>query len=253
MPRTRGGRRALPAAIDDHQPDDRHILRNRRRRCLAFALSAIASFLALDGRAATTLAPFSQAPSTQRQQGFQGIPWGAPADAIEGKFGEAAERDDESCNDDLSRQALAAEGHDCFVIKMERYVLDGVPFSASFRFDPQSKGLDAVVLTSNLKSKNLDPRAVRRVQTECRQSFDRIVRQLAAEFPASILPHQVFEKPAAPFAKADLRAWEADGTSVTVRRSFGYTDHWKRWRRAEGCEVEVRYAAVPPDEEVLPE
>jgi hypothetical protein len=30
---------------------------------------------------------------------------------------------------------------------------------------------------------------------------------------------------------------------------FGYTDHWKRWRRADGCEIEVRYSALPPPEE----
>ena len=173
--------------------------------------------------------------------------------AIEGKFGEAAERDDESCNDELSRQALAAEGHDCVVMKMERYVLDGVPFSASFRFDPLNKGLDAVVLTSSLKSRNLTPKAVRKVQAECRENYDRVARQLAAEFLSAVLPHQVFKKPAAPFAKGSYRAWEAGDTIVRLRRSFDYTDHWKRWRRADGCELEVRYAAVPPDAEILPE
>jgi len=173
------------------------------------------------------------------------------ADAIESKFGQTAERDDESCNDDLSRQALAKEGHDCFVINVESFVLDGVQFAASFRFDPLNKGLDAVVLTSSLKSKNLTPKAVKKVQAECRQTYDRIARQLSAEFPSTVLPHQVFEKPAAPFAKGSYQAWEAKDTIVRLRRSFAYTDHWKRWRRADGCEIEVRYAALPPDEEVL--
>jgi hypothetical protein len=214
-------------------------------------LSTFAVF-ALDNLVAATFTPPEQTSST-RASGFQGIPWGAPPDAIEARFGEEAERDDESCNDQLSRRALAAEGHDCLVIRMERYVLDGVPFSASFRFDPLNKGLDAVVLTSGLKSKNLTPKAVKKVQAECQQNYDRMARQLAAEFPSAVLPHQVFERPATPFARGNYMAWEGSGTTVRLRRSFDYTDHWKRWRRADGCEVEVRYAALPPDEEVLTE
>lgn len=253
MPPRRRGRRALTAYPRDRHFRDEAISRSARRGFRLTALSALAFLLALDGLAATTLPPFSGAPSKDASAGFQGIPWGAPADAIESKFGEAAERDDESCNDELSRQALAAEGHDCLVIRMERYVLDGVPFSASFRFDPESKGLEAVVLTSRLKSKNLDPRAVRKLQTECRQNYDRIARQLAAAFPSPILPHQVVEKPAAPFAQGNYHAWEAGSTNVLLRRSFGYTDHWKRWRRADGCEVEVRFAATPPEEGISSE
>ena len=248
MPPARRGRRAFPA-----HDDLKETSATWGRGCLAFALSAALPVLAVDGLAAATPPPFSAAPSAPAAQGFQGIPWGTPADAIEGRFGDAVERDDESCNDDLSRQALSAEGHDCLVIRMERLVLGGVPFSVSFRFDPRSKGLDTVVLTSSVKSRNLNPGAVKKVQAECRQNYDRIARQFAAEFPSSILPHQVFEKPAAPFAKGNYQAWEAGDTSVRLRRSFGYTDHWKRWRRADGCELEVRYAAVPPDEEILPE
>jgi hypothetical protein len=202
---------------------------------------------------AATFAPLAQSASTRVPHGFQGIPWGAPADVIEERFGETAERDEDSCSDDLSRQALAAEGHDCFVMRLEPFVMNGVPFSASFRFDPHSKGLDAVVLTSSLKSKNLTPKAVRKLQAECRQNYDRIASQFSAEFPSSLLPHQLFEKPSAPFAHANYRAWEGGDTSVRLRWSFSYTDHWKRWRRADGCEIEVRYAALPPDEEVVPE
>ena len=251
MPPSRGGRRAFqPYRVVDRE---RKAAGGRDRGWFALASSALVVVLVLDDLDAATFAPLPQAAAERVPRGFQGIPWGAPVDAIEGKFGEAAERDDESCNDELSRRELAAEGHDCVVIRMERYVLDGVPFSASFRFEPLNKGLDAVVLTSSVKSKNLTPKAVRRVQAECRETYDRMSRQLSAEFPSAVLPHQVFEKPAAPFAKGNYRAWEAGDTIVRLRRSFDYTDHWKRWRRADGCELEVRYAALPPDEEVLAE
>lgn len=251
MPQKRGGRRAF----QPHRPieRERQVAGVWRHSRLALASSALAATLVLGDLAAATFAPLPQAASERVSRGFQGIPWGAPLDTIESKFGEAAERDDESCNDELSRQALAAEGHDCVVMKMERYVLDGIPFSASFRFDPLNKGLDAVVLTSSLKSRNLTPKAVKRVQAECRETYDRMQRRLSAEFPSAVLPHQVFEKPSAPFAQGSYRAWEAGDTIVRLRRSFDYTDHWKRWRRADGCELEVRYAALPPDEEALPE
>lgn len=253
MPPRRGGRRAFLANAFRLVGREDAAARGGRRSGLALALSALVVLLAPDEPGAATFAPLSQAPSERAPRGFQGIPWGAPLDAIEGRFGEAAERDDESCNDELSRQALAAEGHDCFVLKMDRYVLDGVPFSASFRFDPHNKGLGAVVLTSSFKSRNLTPKAVKKVQAECRENYDRMARQLAAEFPLAVLPHQVFEKPAAPFAKGSYRAWEGGDTIVRLRRAYDYTDHWKRWRRADGCELELRYAALPPAEEGLPE
>lgn len=224
-----------------------------RRSCLTLVLSTVVVLIALDDLVAATFVSLPPAASERVPRGFRGIPWGAPPDAIESRFGEAVERDDESCNDALSRQALAAEGHDCFVMKMEGYVLDGVPFSASFRFDPHHKGLDAVVLTSRFKSKNLTPKTVKKVQAECRENYERMARQLAAEFPAAVLPHQVFEKPDAPFARGSYGAWEGGDTIVRLRRSFDYTDHWKRWRRADGCELEVRYAVLPPAEEPLPE
>lgn len=202
---------------------------------------------------AATFAAEPQTSFARTAAGFQGIPWGAPPDAVEAKLGEAAERDDDSCNDEFSRQALAAEGHDCVVVAIDYYLLDGIPFSASFRFDPVNKGLDAVVLTSSLKSKNLTPKQVRKVQTECRDGYGRVARRLATEYAAAVLPHQVFEKPAAPFAKGSHHAWEGADTLVRLRRSYDYTDHWKRWRRADGCEIEVRYAALHPDVDMLPE
>ncbi len=198
---------------------------------------------------AATFAAESQAQTSQSAIGFQGIPWGAAPAAVEAKLGELAERDEDSCNDEFSRQALAAEGHDCVVVEMDYYLLDGIPFTASFRFDPVNKGLDAVVLTSSVKSRNLTPKQVKKVQNECRDNYGRVTRRLAAEYATAVLPHQMFEKPAAPFAKGSYRAWEGADTLVRLRRSFDYTDHWKRWRRADGCEIEVRYAAVHPDEE----
>jgi hypothetical protein len=63
----------------------------------------------------------------------------------------------------------------------------------------------------------------------------------------------MFGRPNAPFARGNYKAWEAGDTSVLLSRSFGYTDHWKRWRRADGCEVEVRYSAVPAEEETSAE
>jgi hypothetical protein len=200
-------------------------------------------------RATTTIPTFSRGLSTPAPGGFRGLAWGAPADTVADTLGEDAERDEESCNDDLARSALAAEGHDCFVIRMDRYVFEGIPFSASFRFDPRDRGLGAVVLTSSLKSKNRDARAVRKMLGECRQSYDRLARQLAGNFPYPLLPHQVLHTPSAPFTKGSYQAWEGGDTEVRLRMLFGYTDHWKRWRRADGCEIEVRYSALPPPEE----
>ena len=198
--------------------------------------------------AATTLAELAPSAPKTETGGFGGIPWGASPEAIEEKFGDTAERDNDSCNDAFARQALAEQGHDCFTIKVDRYVLEGIPFAASFRFDPHSGGLGAVVLTSSLKSRNLNPKAVRKVQLECQQNYERLARQIAGTFPSPVLPHQARGKPAEPFTKGSYRAWEGEGTSVILSRSFDYSEHWKHWRRADGCAVEVRYAAVPPEE-----
>jgi hypothetical protein len=223
------------------------------RRGFSVSLCSVTVVFALNNATAATSSPEMQVAPVRSAGGFRGIPWGTPPEAIQAKFGEAAARDEESCNDEFSRQALAAEGHDCVVIAMDLYVLDGIPFSASFRFDPLSKGLDAVVLTSTLKSKNLMPRSVRKVQTECRDSYSRLTRLLATEFSTRVLPHQMYETPTAPFARGSYRAWEGGNTFVRLRRSYDYTDHWKHWRRADGCEIEVRYAALRPDEDALSE
>jgi hypothetical protein len=199
-------------------------------------------------RAETTVPELSVERPAAESGGFGGIPWGASAETIEEKFGEAAERDTDSCGDQVARAALADEGYDCVVVNVERYVLDGIPFAASFRFDPHSKGLAGVILTSRLKSRNLDARAVKKMQSECRQSYEKVAKQLSQAFSSPVLPHQAVEKPAEPFTKGIYRAWETGDTAIRLRRSFGYTEHWRRWRRADGCEIEVRYAAVPPEE-----
>lgn len=241
-PLAREGHEAFPAHAHQH---DNVIIRTTRRNCLRLAFCTLLWL--------PVPSDLLAAPSWKVQQGFQGIPWGASADAIESKFGEVAELSDESCNDNLSRIALEEQNHDCSVVKVDQYFLDGVPFSASFRFDRRSKGLAAVVLTSSLKSKNLTPKGVRKVQAECQQMYERFSRQLAGAFPSSILPHQLFDRPSEPFTRANYRAWEAGETTVRLRWSYGYTDHWKRWRRADGCELEISYAVLPPEEEVVPE
>lgn len=250
---TTGGAAAAPTTTFRIHGHERRVAGLLYRSCAALMFGTLALVLAPDHLQAATFTAEPQALPGRSAAGFQGIPWGAPPDTVEARLGEAAERDEDGCNDEFSRQALAAEGHDCVVVAMDYYLLDGIPFSASFRFDPVHRGLDAVVLTSSLKSKNLAPKQVKKVQAECRDSYGRVARRLAFEYAAVVLPHQLFEKPAAPFAKGSYQAWEGAGTLVRLRRSFDYTDHWKRWRRADGCEIEVRYAVLHPDDDALPE
>ena len=40
--------------------------------------------------------------------------------------------------------------------------------------------------------------------------------------------------PAQSALEADYKAWTTAGTGIWMRKSYGYTDHWKRWRKADG-------------------
>ena len=188
-------------------------------------------------------AQFLLAPAAEAIKGFEDLPWGSRPEQIEEKFGEIAVREDEVCDDPVATANLAEQGEDCLTIVIDHYFANGIDFSASFRFDAQHGGLRMIVLKTGLKSKNLSPRAVRQVFLECRQTFDKLTRRLTTEFG---LPNQTGDtQPEPTFTKADFKAWTTEGTGVWMRNSYGYTDHWKRWRKGDGCEIELRFFSIP--------
>lgn len=178
-------------------------------------------------------------------KGLQNLPWGSLPEEIEDRLGAVVERDEETCNDEAAVNALAQEGEDCVLLRIDRYFLNGIDFAVTFRFDSGSQGLRMVTLVSTLKSRNLDPRAVKRMLTECRQNSERIARGITSEFGPSLPSRELVGQPESKFTKADYAAWGKGDTGVWLRRSYGYTDHWKRWRKADGCEIELRYFSTP--------
>jgi hypothetical protein len=177
--------------------------------------------------------------------GFLDIPWGSLPDEIQEKLGAATERDEETCNDESAANELAREGEDCLFLRVDPYFVNGIDFAVTFRFDAGSQGLRMVTLRSTLKSKNLDPRFVKKMLSECRQNFERISRGITSEFGAPLPPRDLSGQPESKFTKAEFGAWARGETGVWLRRSYGYNDHWKRWRKADGCEIELRYFSTP--------
>lgn len=178
-------------------------------------------------------------------RGFEDLPWGTQPDQIEAKFGEVVERNDEVCEDEIATAALAEQGEDCLSLSVDHYFANGIDFSASFRFDSVLGGLRMIVLRSGLKSKNLTPRAVKRAFLECKQNYEKLSRQLTSEFGAPLPASGVTGQPEPTFTQAEYMAWNTPSTGVWMRKSSGFTDHWKRWRKADGCEIEVRFFSIP--------
>lgn len=195
--------------------------------------------------AAAMMTPSALAGPVAAGSPWRDLRWGTLPDEIEEKFGAMAERDEEACSDEAASSALAEQGEDCVLLKIDRLFVNGTPFSVTFRFDAGSQGLRMVTQISTLKSKSLDPRAVRRMLSECRQGYDRIAQRINLEFGPPLPAASLGGQPEPTFTKADYAAWAKGDTGVWLRRSYGYTDHWKRWRKADGCEIELRYFSMP--------
>ncbi|MET0216945.1 MAG: hypothetical protein ABW205_03335 [Burkholderiales bacterium] len=214
-------------------------------RCVAYIFRALQLLYSRLLYAAIVVPQLVFVTSALADGGFEDIAWGSLPEEIEEKFAGNADPDDELCNDEAATAALAEQGEDCLLLRVDHYFANGIDFSATFRFDSERQGLRMVVLTSKLKSKNLNPGAVRRMLLECRNNYDKISRRLTGQFGSPLPSNDVVGQPEPTFTKADYKAWTTEGTGVWMRRSYGYTDHWKRWRKADGCEIELRYFSTP--------
>ena len=187
------------------------------------------------------MTPLSSFAQTQKSLiGFQGLPWGSAMSVVRAKFPEAKTVDwckefSISAEDEkLNRKLFKERDNNCLQITIAKYMVDTMPFKATFSFDNSGRLGNVSVFKQFLQSENPD------YLLDCSKIYSNTANALTINYGEGALVGNKSELNAA-YANNEAKVWVRNPTEILITQAWGF-----KWTKTEGkpdnCVVKVNYS-----------